>query len=341
MEKDQTPFSEARMLAAQALDMAQRYRVPPFPRAFEVWFTYVAGGHEPLRSRIDEALASSETLHPGFIDQLHAEYLAPDKLNAGVERIGNRMGAELAEVVELIEGGTAHGETLAYKIEQADRALDAAPDPADKRKVLATLRKETKQHVRAITRLGGGLETMRTQFLAMQRELRELRQSVLFDQLTQLPNERFLRDALPRLGDEADETRQPLTLVLVDVDHFRALNKKWGEKAGDHALTSCAALLRNLLRDGDVAVRFKADVFALIARGRTVEEGQMIAEQLRTGVANLRMVNTSTGEQLTQLSASTAVALRRRGERPDMLLARAHDELSRAKANRVPVSPAA
>ncbi|MEM6356256.1 MAG: hypothetical protein AAF844_11330, partial [Pseudomonadota bacterium] len=125
MEREQSPFAEARVLASRVLDLAQRYRVPPFPRAYEVWFTYVSGTNDALRARIDAALEEGE-VPLQLIDQLHQQYLAPETINAGMERIGSRMGEELAEIIDLVEDGAAHGEALAYKIAQADRAMEKA-----------------------------------------------------------------------------------------------------------------------------------------------------------------------------------------------------------------------
>ncbi|MEM7496894.1 MAG: GGDEF domain-containing protein [Pseudomonadota bacterium] len=333
MEREQSPFAEARVLANRALDLAQRYRVPPFPRAYEVWYTYVSGGNDAVRARIDEALASGD-VPLTLINELYQAHLSPESINDGVERIGSRMGEDLAEVIDLVEGGAAHGEALAYKIEQADRALEKAPTPVAKQRVLAELRRETQQHVRAIANLGGGLETMRTQMLAMQRELRELRQSVLLDPVTQLPNRRFFEDALPRFGSEAEKAGQTLSLILLELDGYDDFVARFGRKPAEHVLNRCASLLRAAQRDGDVAVRLDTDRFALLARNRDVTSAYEVVRTLRESVGEMTMISTQTRQPVATITASFGSATRMRGERPGALLARAIQALSKDRSTK-------
>ncbi|MEO0819806.1 MAG: GGDEF domain-containing protein, partial [Pseudomonadota bacterium] len=325
--KEQSPFAEARVLAAHALDLAERHRIPPFPRAYEVWFTYASGGHSALSERIDAMLHETGTLPPGAIDQLHAEYLSTSAMNAGVERIGERVNADLGQLVDVIEGGSMHGDALLAKINRAEKALIDADDTAERRRRVAELVRETRHHVRGISGLGENLETMRTQFMAMQRELRELRQSVLLDALTQLPNSRFFDDAVVRMAEEASGAGRDLALILLDLDHFDAFNQRWGRKAGDVVLTKCAAVLRQVLREGDVAMRIGGDTFAMLLPGMGAPKAQNHAEGLKRSVAEIRMVRTATNEAVAKLSASVGLTALRPDDTPARLRSRAEQAL--------------
>ncbi|MEL6767981.1 MAG: diguanylate cyclase [Pseudomonadota bacterium] len=341
MEREQSPFAEARVLASRVLDLSQRYRVPPFPRAYEVWFNYVSGGNQALRARMDAALAEGE-VPLQLIDQLHQQFLAPEVINAGVERIGSRMGEELAEVIDLVEDGAAHGEALSYKIEQADKAMEKVTDPAKRLRLLSELRRDTQQHVRAIGKLGGGLETVRAQMLAMQRELRELRQSVLLDPETQLPNRRYFEDALPRLAGEAEKARQPFSLILLEIDNYDEFLQRFGRKPAEHVVTRCASLMRSALRDGDVALRLDTERFGLLARNRDVTSAHEVIAELRRGVSDLKLINTQTREPLAAVVASIGSATRSRAERPGAMLARAAEAMEEdRRARATGQSPAA
>ncbi|MEM6944958.1 MAG: GGDEF domain-containing protein [Pseudomonadota bacterium] len=333
MERSQTPFAEARVIASRALDFAQRHRVPPFPRAYEVIFTYVSGQNTALCARIDEALRNGP-LAIQLIDQLHAEFLAPEAVNAGVERIGDQMGQDLAEVIDMIEDGAAHGESLSYKIETAERAVEKASDSSKKNQIIGTLRRETQVHVRAISRLGSGLETMRTQFLNMQRELRELRQSVLLDPLTQLPNRRFFDDALPRLCAEARERMNAISLVVIEIEAFDQFVARWGRKRSDHVLTHAAGLLRGCQGDGDIAVRLDTDCFALILQRRDHSAALALAQDIRRSLEDLRLVSTSTQQAVASITIAFGCAELQRGQRPDDLFNKALHALGEDRDSR-------
>ncbi|MEL6197211.1 MAG: GGDEF domain-containing protein [Pseudomonadota bacterium] len=337
MERAQTPFAEARVLASRALDLAQRHRVPPFPRAYEVWFTYASGANPGLRDRLDTAMREQGTVPPGLIDQLHAEYLSPNALNAGVERIGDRVDSDLGAVIDLLEGGVENGERLARVLDTTERSLAKAKSREEQDRYMASLRDEARQQVRACTRLGENLDRLRTEFISMQRELRELRQSVLLDQLTQLPNRRFYDDAMQRFARETLEGGRgapdpaALCLVILDLDHFSTFNERWGRKAGDQVLMQCAAMLRRVLKDGDIATRIDGDRFALLLRDVGLDAAVSLAEGLRRAVSEIRMVSTATNEAVASLSASIGVAALTAQDTAARLQSRAESALYEAK----------
>lgn len=326
-------------MASRALDLAQRHRTPPFPRAYEVWFTYVSGSNPGLSDRLNNTLREQGSVPPGLIDQLYGEYLSPSAINAGVERIGDQVDSDLGAVIELLEGGVENGERMAKALDQTERSLSRARTAEERERHMASLRDEARQQVRACSRLGENLDRLRSQFIAMQRELRELRQSVLLDQLTQLPNRRFFDEALQRLTREAQEAgegraqrRGQLSLMIIDLDHFNAFNDRWGRKAGDQVLMQTAAMLRRVIKDGDLATRIDGDRFALLLREVGEEAALSLAEGIRHAVGEIRMVSTSTNEAVAKLSVSLGVACMEAEDTAARLLSRAENALYEAKS---------
>jgi len=106
----------------------------------------------------------------------------------------------------------------------------------------------------------------------------------LTDAQTGLGNKRHFEELLERYLDRADETGKPLTLCLVDLDDFKAINDTFGHLAGDKVLSQIAARLRR----GGESFRIGGDEFALLLPDRTTEEGREIAEAVSRRIAGAR-----------------------------------------------------
>ncbi|HKP62911.1 MAG TPA: GGDEF domain-containing protein [Polyangiales bacterium] len=109
------------------------------------------------------------------------------------------------------------------------------------------------------------------------------------DSLTGLFNRRYLQD---RLWSEAAYSKRhhaPLSLILLDVDHFKRINDQHGHSVGDAALRMLASALSELTRQEDVLARYGGEEFALIARGIDREKTLALAERIRRSIERQRL----------------------------------------------------
>jgi diguanylate cyclase (GGDEF)-like protein len=99
---------------------------------------------------------------------------------------------------------------------------------------------------------------------ALVRRTRELESDVLSDPLTGVPNRRAFDANLPRLVAAAQADGTPLTLAVIDIDHFKRINDERGHLTGDEVLRRVAWLVRQQVREGDLCARFGGDEFVLV-----------------------------------------------------------------------------
>lgn len=104
------------------------------------------------------------------------------------------------------------------------------------------------------------------------------------DPLTGLANRRLFIDTLAREAAFARRTSWPLSLIMVDLDHFKSLNDAYGHKAGDLALRRTADRLSSLVRQSDSVIRYGGEEFAVILPGARLEQATRIAQQLCDGL---------------------------------------------------------
>jgi diguanylate cyclase (GGDEF)-like protein len=162
------------------------------------------------------------------------------------------------------------------------------------------------------------------------------------DGLTGLYNRGFLTDYLEQQIAHADRTRVPLTLLMLDVDNFKAINDSYGHQVGDSALRSVARTLLANLRRSDLAARLGGDEFVVVMGETGTRDAVLVAEKLRDAVARTQLQAPDTGQRV-QLSVSIGAAGRLpRGVGVDRLLTLADNALYEAKRSgrdRVRVAP--
>ncbi len=108
----------------------------------------------------------------------------------------------------------------------------------------------------------------------------------LYDTLTGLYNRRYFED---RLGVETQKSfysGTPLSLVMVDIDHFKKVNDTFGHTGGDQVLCKTSSLLKNSIRKKDMVARYGGEEFMLILPEAGLEESFIIAERIRRLVEN-------------------------------------------------------
>lgn len=166
----------------------------------------------------------------------------------------------------------------------------------------------------------------------------ELRRMAVTDQLTLLPNRHFFFAQAHKEVERARRYGRPLGVLMLDLDHFKAVNDTHGHEAGDVVLRAFADRCRGLLRDADTMARFGGEEFVVLLPETNLAGTAILAERLRQGVAAEPIRHRQASIRLTISVGATLVAAEE--ESIDAAIARADRALLRAKAagrNRVVV----
>jgi len=131
-----------------------------------------------------------------------------------------------------------------------------------------------------------------------------LRRMAEQDGLTGLLNRRRFDELLPQLFDDSRRHREPLSILLIDADHFKAINDRYGHLAGDDVLRELAALLKGRIRQGDLAARYGGDELAVLLPQAAGPEALGVAEFLCAAARETRFG----GDDRIRASISVGVA---------------------------------
>lgn len=163
----------------------------------------------------------------------------------------------------------------------------------------------------------------------MEKRERLFREHRLFDKVTPLGGADYLRLQLQQALQEAHSEQQPLSLVMLDLDDFSAINRHYGHAEGDRVLQVLTqALLLNLRRQ-DLLCRLAGDRFVALLPHTGERQARQLAHELQNAVQHLAYKTSQHGERL-QLQASVAVVMALQ-DSPETLLQRLNQALARAK----------
>ncbi|MEW6681441.1 MAG: GGDEF domain-containing protein [Nitrospirota bacterium] len=149
------------------------------------------------------------------------------------------------------------------------------------------------------------------------------------DGLTGLLNRRTLEDYLERIFQRCRALHEPLSVAMVDVDHFKRVNDEWGHQAGDFVLKEIASLLKHGFRPTDLLARYGGEEFGLILPYTNEQEALTVGERIRSAVAAHRF---EFREQRIHVTISVGIAeLSERLEAAPVLIGHADRALYAAK----------
>jgi diguanylate cyclase (GGDEF)-like protein/PAS domain S-box-containing protein len=191
-------------------------------------------------------------------------------------------------------------------------------------------------YMRDITERRGAERRLRDAYARLEEQMTEnrslqdsLREQAIRDPLTHLYNRRMLDEVLERELSLAARHAMPLGIVLLDLDHFKAINDNLGHAAGDECLVALATLLRHQFRDSDLVFRQGGDEFLVVLPGADAATAVKRAEEVRQMVVDLAIPH---GARPVAFTLSVGVATYPvHGERADQLCRKADQALYASK----------
>ncbi|MBI5181849.1 MAG: diguanylate cyclase [Nitrospirae bacterium] len=111
-----------------------------------------------------------------------------------------------------------------------------------------------------------------------------LLQQANLDALTRIPNRRYFYEQIPKEIKRANRYRRPISLVILDIDHFKEVNDKYGHLTGDAVLAQLAQLIQLSARNTDIVARFGGEEFTIILPETEINTAKRFSERLRKSI---------------------------------------------------------
>ncbi len=155
--------------------------------------------------------------------------------------------------------------------------------------------------------------------------LQQVEQLAVTDSLTETYNRRKFDETIIQEHHRANQEKTPFSLIMLDIDHFKKVNDQFGHSVGDLVLKQLSQLIRGLIRQGDLLIRWGGEEFLILLPTTQIEEAGPFAERIRLEVEQEQFVDAGS------ITISLGVAQLRKGDSTDTLLKRVDNALYQAK----------
>jgi diguanylate cyclase len=310
--------------AHAAMASMLEHGLAPTPANYLVWFSFHSDGAPGLRGAMEPQLTAGARFTQDVMEDLHLQFFTADREAVSLREVASRLEGAVNEAIGLVhdarEDALRYGGTLA----QASDRL--AREPESLNALLRRLVAETIEVSRRSEAAARNLAETSRRTRELRSELAEARRLASTDPLTGLANRRQFDDALREQLAE----RRPAALLMVDLDHFKAVNDTHGHPVGDQVLCQLAEIMREAAPEGSVAARFGGEEFSLLLPCGVLREAMAVAERIRGRLAQSALQLPQGGPRVS-VTASLGVAMAGPGESPEQLIARADAALYEAK----------
>jgi diguanylate cyclase len=314
--------------AAAALSKIVELQLPADPQSFELWYRYATGQNRKLNRDIDETLAHDGKISAAEAQRIHALHIASEC--SALSAVASKLTDEVGQVVGAINTAVSSAKSYDEKLHDTVATVASVEHKSDLTPTVEELIKATEDMARENCALKEQLELSKSRSEELSNEIERIRMESLADPVTQIGNRQYFDEALGKAIAKANENAAPLTLLFVDIDHFKRINDRFGHQVGDDVLRLVASKLKGGVRDGEVA-RYGGEEFGIILYNKSREIGGVIAERIREVVEMVAMKDRSSGIPLGRVTVSIGVAELNRQSSSTDLIRRADAALYAAK----------
>lgn len=294
--------------ASKAMDRMRQDELPPVPQNFEVWYVYYANVNPKLRDEINELLLDQPKITEHDCQSLYEKYLNYGHERETYQKAGDQINATLHDVSDLMQNVRNTTGEFTTSLKNATEELGDVIVPENVKAVLETITQETERMLRYNEELEKRLDRSSQMMGEIKRDMERIRREAVTDGLTGLANRKSFDEQINRLCREAKRDSYIFSLIMIDIDHFKAFNDTYGHQVGDQVLRLVAMTLVNEVKGQDMAARYGGEEFTIILPGTNANAARSVAENLRKAVEKKEVINRSTGDHLGQITISLGVA---------------------------------
>jgi len=327
--------SQALAYARKALLLMTERNVEPTPVNYSVWYHYVAGDIAALNKEIDKFLKTRTLNITDDVNiYLYNKYVVPPDHHEvkAVENTSQNAQTVLGEIMDIIDKFSGDTEHYNHQIDaHVTQLSQKITDPA-----LKEMAKEIINRAVAIrdsgSALSSKLEESKKEVVHLKNSLEKVTNEANRDFLTEVANRKALEHKLEELTTQSRVNSSDLCMLMVDIDHFKNFNDKFGHQIGDEVLKKVGRALVDTVKGKDFVARYGGEEFAILLPNTTLASALVVGENIRKNVEETRLFRKDTGVFVDEITISVGVAR----FRPDqdsvaVFISRADNALYRSK----------
>lgn len=314
----------AASLASRSLQLMAEHGVAATPANFTLWFNYVLGGFPNLNHEINSLVANEQEFDLATNQELYATFV---KQQAGAA-VPAEVEAIIANARDYLAVAISDNRTQIEALDEASSDLVKGQDAAGTIKWLQNeLRKATNRAAATEAKLA----TNSAELKKIKESLAEAEARSKTDALTGLANRHMLDEYLKSSLLGAAQQSTALSVFMLDIDHFKKFNDRYGHPLGDQVLRLVSQVMQGCLREADLAARYGGEELMAVLAGAGLKECHDAAERVRTKICGARITRRATGEDIGTVTVSIGATRFLPGESSEALVQRCDGALYLAK----------
>lgn len=322
--------AKAREFAAQAIENINAMDFTATPELFALFFAYASGTPRGLKDELADAFFLPGGMSEGFCYKLYEKYFSgSDEATMLVDTLA----LILKTLGKAVNRQDANALAQTGALRRIQSTLGKNPGPEQLRRALLQLNEQFSKALEENAALKENLVSANNQISELNDRVDVATRSSLTDPLTGLGNRAAFDRRIREARQLMERSSIPTTLVLLDIDHFKAVNDTYGHAIGDEVLKVLARTIDDHSRETDFSARYGGEEFAAVLLGTQLIEGRRMAERLREAIAVMDLGEKVTEAGLTAITASFGVAEIAAGTTGQAWIELTDKALYRAKAN--------
>ena len=316
-----------------ALGQIRALQQPASPRNYELWYTYATGYNPALNKTINDILTRSGTISEIEFDLIYQTYLSTQRVSERLDLVGSKVVDEIDQVMSMIEAAAGSASSYSESLADASQKLVVTKDNEAVRLIVESLVHAAREMELTNKALEASLIASKREITLLQQQLESVRNESMIDPLTTLANRKSFDESLRRAIEEAHQNHEPLSLMMCDVDNFKAFNDNYGHLTGDQVLRLVSMAVKQNVKGLDIAARYGGEEFAIVLPATLLRSALTVADHIRRAVMMKDLIKRSTGEHLGRVTISIGVAQLHENDKAQTLIERADRCLYAAKHN--------
>ncbi len=327
----QHDFDSAIGLGERAFKLLQELETPAIPPNYELFYVFASGSNRQLNDAVKKLLAENKQITADDARELCETFLGDDDLDIHIEEVGDQLSHEITDILQHLDSATHCTQAFGDSLSKVNEQLGTISDPKQAQTVVEKIIEASKRMTENTSQLEKRLDDSRQQISDLQDNLEAVRAESMTDSLTGVANRKLFDRTLSDAIEQARESGEPLSLLMMDIDHFKRFNDTFGHQAGDGVLRLVAAAMKANVKGRDLVARYGGEEFSAVLPATALANALTVAEQVRQAVMTKELIKKSSGESLGNVTLSIGAATLEDGEDAEQLISRADRYLYSAK----------
>lgn len=324
-------YTEVTCIAQSVIPLMAKYQIAATPSNYSLFFRYLQGEEMDLIASIDTYIKSKIPFSEEILRELKKEFPDPD-IAKEVHKSQRSVSKVLSEMFLKISDFSGESNKLSISIKKNASQLNENSSLEQISVIVTSILQDAEEFEEYNNTFQCEIDEITKELTLLKKEYAEMKSVSRTDQLTQVANRRALDEELQNLLILCDkEEQESLSLLIIDIDHFKNFNDTYGHLTGDKVLKYVAQRIKKMIKGGDIIGRFGGEEFVVLLPNTRMAQATQVASHIINYFSSTNL--TGSQKNLGKITVSIGIAEYKANDSNDSIINRADKALYTAKEN--------